>query len=70
LNNIGGNDRIYRAIASVILLCIEYLTDVARFEYIFFGIAIFGIFTSSFGFCPFYKIVGVSTCQVELNEEE
>ena len=70
MKNIGGTDRIYRALASIVLLFLEYATEIARFEFIFLGIAIFGIFTSSFGFCPFYKIVGVSTCQVDLNEEE
>jgi len=70
LQNIGNTDRGLRAIAGLALIATEYLTNVARFEFVFLGIAIFGIFTSTFGWCPFYKIMGVSTCQLELGGEE
>jgi hypothetical protein len=48
----------------------EYTTDLARFEFVFLGIAAFGIFTSSFGWCPCYKIMGLSTCLVDFDEDE
>ena len=70
MQNIGSMDRIVRGILSLVILIIEYVTDVARFELLFFGLAVFGIITSSFGWCPCYKIMGVSTCVVNLTEEE
>jgi hypothetical protein len=64
--NMGTADRVIRiviAIAASVLYFTETLTGTLGY----IALAVGGIFllTSIVGFCPLYRIVGISTCKVK-----
>lgn len=69
--NVGQLDRLIRGSAGISIAFAELTGFLGSFEIIFeafaFGLAIFLTFTSVMGYCPFYPILGISTCPVEIN---
>jgi len=61
--NMGNADRIIRLIIVAVLVAL-YLTGTVTGTLGLVALVAAGIFTltSLFGFCPLYKIVGLSTC--------
>ncbi len=64
--NMGNVDKIVRLLLSALMIVL-YLTDVVSGTVGIVLIALSAVFvlTSLIGFCPLYKIVGLSTCPVE-----
>lgn len=63
MKNVGNLDRIIRIIIGLGILSLLFVLDGnAKF----FGlIGIVPIATSALGFCPLYKLIGISTCSTE-----
>ncbi len=59
--NIGSLDRILRIVVGVGLLSLTVVGPKTLFGLI----GIVPILTASFSFCPFYPILGISTCPLE-----
>ena len=73
MSNVGRLDRIIRGSAGISIAFAELTGFLGVFELILeifaFGLAIFLTFTAMMGYCPFYPILGISTCPVEINED-
>jgi hypothetical protein len=59
--NLGFNDRVIRLISGLGLVTFDYLAS-ANWEFILLLFGAWGVLTSAFGFCPFYRIMGHTTC--------
>lgn len=61
--NMGSTDRIIRLIIVVVLVAL-YFTETVTGTLGIVALVVAGIFalTSVVGFCPLYRIVGISTC--------
>lgn len=67
--NVGPLDRVVRIIAGVMLIAIPYLytspiwaNPLGRLALPVIGLVL--VATAFFRFCPFYRLIGVSTCKV------
>ncbi|DAC24022.1 MAG TPA: DUF2892 domain-containing protein [Candidatus Thalassarchaeaceae archaeon] len=72
MSNVGQLDRIIRGSAGISIAFAELTGFLGIFEIVLeifaFGLAIFLTFTALMGYCPFYPILGISTCPVVINE--
>ena len=72
MSNVGQLDRIIRGTAGISIAFAELTGFLGVIEVIFeifaLALAIFLTLTSLMGYCPFYPILGISTCPVEINE--
>lgn len=72
MSNVGRLDRIIRGSAGISIAFAELTGFLGVIEVIFeifaLALAIFLTLTSLMGYCPFYPILGISTCPVEINE--
>ena len=58
--NVGGIDRVLRIIAGIAILAGGFMLKS------WWGlIGIIPLTTGIFGFCPLYRLVGISTCKVQ-----
>jgi len=63
LANVGRPDRIVRIVLGLALLSLLVVTEP---PVRWFGlIGLVPLLTGSFGFCPLYRLLGLSTCPVE-----
>lgn len=69
--NIGFTDRIMRLSAGLGVVFFDYLSS-ASWEIIFVLVGSWSVLTSVFGWCPFYRVMGVNTCPqtFRMNEEQ
>lgn len=69
--NIGFTDRIMRLSAGLGVVFFDYLSS-ASWEIIFVLVGSWSVLTSVFGWCPFYRVMGVNTCPqtFKMNEEQ
>ena len=63
--NLGGTDRVVRLVSGVSLLTFDYLAS-SSWEIVFLVVGLWGLFSSAFGFCPFYSLMGMNTCPQKL----
>ena len=72
MSNVGRLERIVRGSAGISIAFAELTGFLGVIEVIFeifaLALAIFLTLTSLMGYCPFYPILGISTCPVEINE--
>ena len=72
--NVGSTDRILRALAGGALAAMElagYLGSVEQYiQYFAIAMAIWLIGTGTTGTCPTYTLMGISTCQHMVDEDE
>ncbi|MBT3476981.1 MAG: DUF2892 domain-containing protein [Euryarchaeota archaeon] len=61
--NLSLNDRLVRIVSGLGMVAFDYAADV-NWDVVLLVIGCWGVLTSAFGFCPFYKIVGHSTCPI------
>ncbi|MDP6234821.1 MAG: DUF2892 domain-containing protein [Candidatus Poseidoniaceae archaeon] len=61
--NLSLNDRIIRVLSGLIMVTIEYASNL-NWDFILLVFGVWGILTSAFGFCPFYKLIGHTTCPI------
>ncbi len=59
--NIGITDRFMRLTAGIGLVFFDYVSS-ASWEMLFLVAGVWGVLTSVFAWCPFYKIMGIHTC--------
>ncbi len=61
--NVGGIDRVVRAVAGAALLAAGFLAGIeAPWNYVAMGVGVIFLLTSIISFCPLYRIVGMNTC--------
>ena len=72
MSNVGQLDRIIRGSAGISVAFAELTGYLGVLETLFevfaLGLAVFLTFTSLMGYCPFYPILGITTCPVEIYE--
>ena len=63
--NLGLNDRVIRLVSGLGLVTVDYLAS-SSWEVIFLFFGAWGVLTSAFGYCPFYRIIGYNSCPTNL----
>ncbi|MAM36888.1 MAG: hypothetical protein CL988_06990 [Euryarchaeota archaeon] len=61
--NLSLNDRIIRVLSGLVMVIVEYASNL-DWDFILLVLGLWGILTSAFGFCPFYKLIGHTTCPI------
>ncbi|MAE79201.1 MAG: DUF2892 domain-containing protein [Candidatus Poseidoniales archaeon] len=61
--NLSLNDRIIRVLSGLVMVIVEYASNL-NWDFILLVLGLWGILTSAFGFCPFYKLIGHTTCPI------
>ena len=61
--NVGAYDRLIRLIGGLIIVIIDYIAS-GDLELAFVALGVWSVLTSAFGWCPFYRISGLSTCPI------
>ncbi|RAH14053.1 MAG: DUF2892 domain-containing protein [Methanobacteriota archaeon] len=64
--NLGIFDRLIRLLAGLGFVFFDYIAT-SNWEIIFFIIGAWGVMTSVFGWCPFYRLMGIDTCPTNFN---
>jgi len=67
--NLGFTDRIIRLIAGITLLAIDFVAS-GDWELALLGWGAWGVMTSAFGWCPFYRIGGINTCPIDYQPQK
>ena len=66
IKNVGQTDKIIRIVLAVILASLDFFEVVkGRFSWVLSVVAIVLLATALLNFCPLYKILGKSTCEVK-----
>lgn len=63
--NVGGIDRILRIVAGLVLLSLTVIGP----QTLWGLVGLVPLLTGAFSFCPFYPIIGLSTCPLENKTE-
>lgn len=67
--NMGKTDKMIRLLAAVLLAVAVILELIPEpYNFIGFGISLILLLTSTFNFCPLYKVLGKSTCEIDSKE--
>tara|TARA_B100001778_G_C18332060_1_gene513524 strand:- start:460 stop:648 length:189 start_codon:yes stop_codon:yes gene_type:complete len=61
--NLSFTDRIVRVTAGLGMVAIDYASNI-NWDIFLLAVGVWGVMTSAFGFCPFYKLMGHSTCPI------
>jgi Protein of unknown function (DUF2892) len=59
--NVGGIDRILRALAGIILVALAATGTIGVWGWL--GVVLIG--TAAFSFCPAYPLLGINTCPMK-----
>jgi len=54
-------DRLIRLCVGMGFVFFDYIAT-SNWELLFFVVGSWGVLTSFFGWCPFYRIIGIDTC--------
>jgi heme/copper-type cytochrome/quinol oxidase subunit 4 len=66
IKNVGQTDKIVRIVLAVILASLDFFEVVkGGFSWVLSVVAIVLLATALLNFCPLYKILGKSTCEVK-----
>ena len=66
IKNVGQTDKIIRIVLAVILASLDFFEVVkGAFSWVLSVVAIVLLATALLNFCPLYKILGKSTCEVK-----
>ncbi len=60
-SNVGGIDRILRALVGIVLIALAATNVIGMWGYI----GIVPLLTAAVGFCPAYTLLGLSTCPMK-----
>lgn len=66
--NMSVFDRSVRMLAGLGLVTFDYFAN-ASWEIAFLVLGAWSVFTSTFGYCPFYRILGWNTCPTAVGAE-
>ena len=61
--NLSITDRLVRVSAGLGMVVVDYAASI-DWDIILLVVGCWGVLTSAFGFCPFYKLMGHSTCPI------
>lgn len=64
VRNESSLDRIIRAVIGVVALVLAFTTLTGIVQVIALVVGVIMLFTAAVGFCPLYRIFGISTCPV------
>ena len=67
MKNIGGTERIGRAIFGSSFVLLDFFATI-QLEFIFLIIGLWGVLTSTFGYCPFNSLMGRDTCNIKYDD--
>ena len=67
--NVGIYDRILRLGGGLGLLAIDFIAS-GDLELALMVVSVWGVLTSAFGGCPFYRLGGINTCAINLPSPE
>ena len=67
--NVGIYDRIVRLGGGLGLLAIDFIAS-GDLELALMVVSVWGVLTSAFGWCPFYRLGGINTCAINLPSPE
>ncbi len=66
IKNIGQTDKIVRIVLAIILAALDFFEVVkGGFSWILSLLAVVLLVTALINFCPLYKVLGKSTCEVK-----
>jgi hypothetical protein len=66
IKNVGQTDKIVRIVLAVVLFALDYFEVVTgAFSWVLSIVAIVLLVTALVNFCPLYKVLGKSTCEVK-----
>jgi hypothetical protein len=60
-SNVGGIDRILRIVVGLVLIALAATGTVGAWGWI----GVVPLLTGAFGFCPAYRLIGLSTCPMK-----
>lgn len=66
--NLSGFDRAVRMFTGLGLVTFDYLAN-ADWEIAFFVLGTWTVLTSTFGWCPFYRVLGINTCPTVISND-
>lgn len=61
--NVGGKERIMRALFGTSVVVVDFLATV-QIEILFLLVGLWGVLTSAFGYCPFNTLMGRNSCHL------
>ncbi|MEZ7988295.1 MAG: DUF2892 domain-containing protein [Candidatus Poseidoniaceae archaeon] len=61
--NLSVTDRLIRLSAGFSMVAVDYAANL-NWDILLLIVGTWGVLTSAFGFCPFYKLRGHSTCPI------
>jgi len=61
MKNVGSIDKVLRVIMGLVLLALVFVGPQTPWGWI----GIVPLFTGLFGFCPLYRLIGLSTCPLK-----
>jgi hypothetical protein len=61
--NLSLTDRLVRVTAGFGMVAIDYASNI-NWDVLLLIVGVWGVMTSAFGYCPFYKLMGHSTCPI------
>tara|TARA_R110001592_G_scaffold320742_3_gene598971 strand:+ start:3016 stop:3216 length:201 start_codon:yes stop_codon:yes gene_type:complete len=62
--NVGFQDRVVRGVGGIIIVIIDFVAS-GDFEVAFLALGAWSVLTSTFGWCPFYRVGGINTCPLQ-----
>lgn len=65
ITNEGTTDRAIRAVLGIVLLALAFLTLAGTLKIIALVLGAVMLITAAVGFCPLYRLMGVTTCAVK-----
>ena len=67
MKNVGGLERILRALFGSSLVLLDFFATI-QLEIVFLVLGLWGVLTSAFGYCPFNGLMGRNTCAIAYDE--
>ena len=65
VRNVGGKERVARALFGSGVVIFDFFATV-QIEIVFLVVGLWGVLTSTFGYCPFNGLLNRNSCAIEL----
>ena len=67
MKNVGGGERALRALFGSSFVLLDFFATI-QLELVFLIAGLWGVLTSTFGYCPFNSLLGRNTCAIKYEE--
>ena len=67
MKNVGGAERLARALFGSSFVLLDFFATI-QLEFVFLVLGLWGVLTSTFGYCPFNGLLGRNTCAIQYND--